>query len=63
MAMTSSQIKAQQNNMAGTGSGWPRRNSQNSATATGAPTKAENKYSPPSTAINRIINLYVLHTF
>lgn len=51
--MTSSQVKQQQNNMAGTGTGWPRRNSVNSnSTPT---TTFDPKY--PSAALNRIINL------
>lgn len=60
MAMTSSQVKQQQGNMAGTGSGWPRRNSQNSATAAAAaptPTNFEQKPTFPAAALNRIINL------
>lgn len=57
MAMTSSQVKTQQNNMAG--SGWPRRNSQNSTTAAASTSTFDNKYSVTSPAINRIINLYV----
>lgn len=56
MAMTSSQVKAQQNNMAG--SGWPRRNSQNSTTAVATTSTFDNKF-VPSAAINRIINLWV----
>ncbi|RZC38056.1 NUDIX 2 domain containing protein [Asbolus verrucosus] len=61
MAMTSSQVKAQQNNMAG--SGWPRRNSQNSTTAAATTSTFENKYSVTSPAINRIINLYPLTNY
>lgn len=59
--MNSSQVKAQhlqqqQNNMAGPGgTGWPRRNSQNSSTA--AVVKAEPKFTATPAAINRIINL------
>lgn len=55
MAMTSSQVKVKQdpNNMAGTGTGWPRRNSINfNATAAA---NFDSKY--PSAALNRIINL------
>lgn len=55
MAMTSSQVKReQQQNMTGPGTGWPRRNSQNSVVPT-TPTQ-ETKF-PASTAVNRIINL------
>lgn len=59
MAMTSSQVKQQQNNMAGTGTGWPRRNSQNSNSSTTAATSSfeQSKFPTPSTALNRIINL------
>ncbi|CAG9833254.1 unnamed protein product [Diabrotica balteata] len=57
MAMTSSQVKReQQNNLTG-GTGWPRRNSQ-TATNNTAPT---NTFTP--TAINRIINLYPLTNY
>ncbi|CAH1116083.1 unnamed protein product [Phaedon cochleariae] len=68
MAMTSSQVKReQQNSMTltaaaagpGTGTGWPRRNSQNSVPATPAP--ATPIY--PSAALNRIINLYPLTNY
>lgn len=55
MAMNSSQVKvkSEQNNMAGTGTGWPRRNSIN---FNAAPTTTfDSKY--PSAALNRIINL------
>lgn len=57
MAMTSSQVKQQQGNMAGTGTGWPRRNSQNSSTAVTTGTALEQKNNYPSAALNRIINL------
>lgn len=57
MAMTSSQVKReQQNNMAGSGTGWPRRNSQNSTTAV-ANSTFDAKFTPTPPAINRIINL------
>lgn len=57
MAMTSSQVKQQQNNMAGTGTGWPRRNSQNSSAAVSSGAAIEQKNNYPSAALNRIINL------
>nr|CAI5864309.1 unnamed protein product [Callosobruchus analis] len=69
MAMTSSQVKQreqQQNNMAnlaGSGTGWPRRNSQNNANApVGTPnfevkSNFDVKPFPVTPAINRIINL------
>ncbi|XP_017777020.1 PREDICTED: cleavage and polyadenylation specificity factor subunit 5 [Nicrophorus vespilloides] len=62
MSMSSSQVK--ENNMAGTGSGWPRRNSQNSnpgSRAVTATSTFEQKYS--SAALNRIINLYPLTNY
>lgn len=58
--MNSSQVKAQhlqqqQNNMASPGgTGWPRRNSQNS---TPTSTVSENKFTPTTASINRIIKL------
>lgn len=52
--MTSSQVKREQQNMTGPGTGWPRRNSQNSVVPTNP---ASDPKFPPSTAINRIINL------
>ncbi|KAI4470979.1 pre-mrna cleavage factor im 25kd subunit [Holotrichia oblita] len=60
MAMTSSQVKQQQNNMAGTGTGWPRRNSQNSSAAVSAGAAIEQKNNYPSAALNRIINLTLI---
>uniref|UniRef100_A0A1Y1K9B8 Cleavage and polyadenylation specificity factor subunit 5 n=1 Tax=Photinus pyralis TaxID=7054 RepID=A0A1Y1K9B8_PHOPY len=60
MAMTSTQVKQQQTGMAGTGTGWPRRNSQNANATT---TSFDSKYPAPSTAINRIINLYPLTNY
>lgn len=70
MAMTSSQVKAQaqaqqqKSNMVGSGSGWPRRNSQTTPTAVAAAAPTfEAKYPLPQTAINRIINLYPLTTY
>ncbi|XP_025830469.1 cleavage and polyadenylation specificity factor subunit 5 [Agrilus planipennis] len=64
MAMTSSQVKQQQqNNMAGSGTGWPRRNSQNSAAVVGATSTFDTKFPAPSAAINRIINLYPLTNY
>lgn len=54
MAMTSSQVKREQQNMTGPGTGWPRRNSQNSVVPT---TPTPDPKFPPSTAVNRIINL------
>ncbi|KAF2901521.1 hypothetical protein ILUMI_04662 [Ignelater luminosus] len=63
MAMTSTQVKQQQQSgMAGTGTGWPRRNSQNAAAAA-TTTSFDTKYPVPSTAINRIINLYPLTNY
>lgn len=68
MAMNSSQVKAQhlqqqqQNNMAGPGTGWPRRNSQSSNQVT-ANNAIEPKFTPTPAAINRIINLYPLTNY
>ncbi|XP_065160237.1 cleavage and polyadenylation specificity factor subunit 5 [Atheta coriaria] len=60
-SMNAAQLK--QNNMAGTGTGWPRRNSQssNNSAAVTASSTFDQKY--PSAALNRIINLYPLTNY
>ncbi|XP_023027749.1 cleavage and polyadenylation specificity factor subunit 5 [Leptinotarsa decemlineata] len=64
MAMTSSQVKReQQNSMSGSGTGWPRRNSQSTTPTTTVANTNFDKGCPPSAALNRIINLYPLTNY